>query len=106
MSLKFNINKIHGDLLNNFENVEVNEKSSLELGEYIEFKALNEGKELIMLVQKRQVELDSFAWGYYSNPKSKEFLVERNSTLDGLIDDVKDIFEKNRFDEEYIKEIN
>lgn len=106
MSLKFNINKIHGDLLNNFDNVEVNEKSSLELGEYIELKANNEGKEFIMLVEKRQIQFDSFVWGYYPNPKSKEFLVERSSTIDGLIDDVKDIFEKNRFDEDYIKEIN
>ena len=106
MSLKSNINKIHSDLQNSYETVEILEKSSLELGEYIEIKATNEGKELIIVAQKRQLELDKFSWSYYSNPKTKGFLVERTSTVTGLIEDVSDIFEKNRFDGDYLKEIN
>lgn len=106
MSLKVNINKIHSDLLQNFEQVEISEKASLRFGEYVEIKALNENKELIIIVEKRQLESDKFTWSYYSNPKSLDFLVERVSTVSDLINDVKDIFEKNRFDEEYLKEIN
>lgn len=106
MSLKVNINKIHSDLLQNFEQVEISEKASLKFGEYVEIKAVNENKQLIIIVEKRQLESDKFAWSYYSNPKSLDFLVERVSTVSDLINDVKDIFEKNRFDEEYLKEIN
>lgn len=106
MSLKVNTNKIHADLLQNFNEVTISEKASLKLGEYIELKATNDNKDLIIVVEKRQLELGKFIWGYYSNPISQEFLVERVSTVDSLIDDVKDIFEKNRFDEEYLNEIN
>lgn len=106
MSLKVNINKIHSDLLNKFEVVEISEKSTLEFGEYVEIKTTNEDKELVIIVQKRQLENDKFSWSYYSNPISKDFLVERTSTIDNMIDDVVDIFEKNRFDIDYINQIN
>lgn len=106
MNLKSNINRIHADLLNNFTEVEISEKSSLQLGEYVEIKSINENKELIMIVTKRQLENDNFNWSYYSNPISKDFLVERNSSVSTLIEDVKDIFSKNRFDEDYINQIN
>ena len=92
MSLKANTNKIHADLLQNFDDVEL--------------VAINENKELVIVVEKRQLEQGKFTWGYYSNPLTKEYLVERVSTVDSLIDDVKDIFNKNRFDEDYLKEIN
>ena len=42
MSLKVNINKIHSDLLQNFEEVNIVENSSLSFGEYVELKATNE----------------------------------------------------------------
>lgn len=106
MSLKTNINKIHSDLSSIFDNVEVFEKSSLEFGEYVELKAVNENKELVMIVTKRQLENDKFNWSYYSNPIKKDFLVERVSTVDGLLSDIKDIFEKNRFDSDYTQQIN
>lgn len=106
MSLKVNTNKIHADLLQNFDDVTITEKASLKFGEYIELKATNENKELTIIVEKRQLEQGRFIWGYYSNPITKEYLVERVSTVDGLLDDVKDIFNKNRFDEDYLKQIN
>ena len=106
MSLKANTNKIHADLLQNFDDVAISEKASLKLGEYVELVAINENKELVIVVEKRQLEQGKFTWGYYSNPLTKEYLVERVSTVDSLIDDVKDIFNKNRFDEDYLKEIN
>ena len=63
MNLKYNINKIHGDLLSQFLNAEIKieEKSNLKFGNYIEVSIINEGK---------------------------------------------DIFEKNRFSEEYLNELN
>ncbi len=103
MNLKTNVNKIHSDLINNFETVEINEKSSIELQEYVEFKATNEGKELIMVVSKRELNNNRFNWKYYSNPDKKDYLIERNSTIESIIEDVKDIFEKNRFDSDYLK---
>lgn len=106
MSLKVNTNKIHSDLLQNFQHVLIFEKSSLELGEYVEFSATNDNKNLIIIVEKRQLELGKFTWNYYANPISKESLVERVSTPTTLIEDVKDIFAKNRFDQQYLIEIN
>lgn len=106
MSLKAHTNKIHADLLQNFDDVQISEKASLKFGEYIELKATSQNKELIIIVEKRQLELDKFNWSYYSNPISQDFLVERVSTVDNLLEDVRDIFEKNRFDQEYLKQIN
>ncbi len=106
MNLKVNINRIHSDLLQNFEEVQINEKASLQFGEYVELNAKNENKEIVIIVEKRQLEMDRFVWSYYSNPSTKDFLVERVSTVDSLIEDVKDIFVKNRFDEAYLNEIN
>lgn len=105
MDLKSNINKIHVDLLNNFDDVKISEKSSLEHQEYFELSAIKEGKELIMLVSKREIEKGNFNWKYYSNPNTKDFLVERNSSVENLINDVQDIFEKNRFDSNYLENI-
>ena len=34
MELKQNINRVHGDLTNYFENVQISEKSNKELGNY------------------------------------------------------------------------
>lgn len=105
MSLKLNANKIHSDLLLKFENVTVEEKSSLKIGSYLDFNVLHEGKKLNFIVAKQNLENDKFSWSYYSNPDKKDHLVERNSTVNGIIDDITDIFEKNRFDSDYIKSI-
>ncbi len=105
MNLRVNINKIHADLLSNCEEVSIVEKSSLEIGEYVEISAIKESKELVMIISKRDLENNQFNWKYYSNPTKKDFLVERNSSVLNMINDVNDIFEKNRFDSEYIETI-
>lgn len=102
MDFKENINKIHSDLVINFTDVKVQEKSSLKDGEYVEITTLNEGKELVILIQKRELNSKTFNWKYYSNPDKRDYLVERKSELNTLIDDVKDIFNKKRFDSEYV----
>jgi hypothetical protein len=107
MSLKDNINKIHSNLLINFKEVYISEKNSLEWGNYFEIK-INESNKLVKaLISKRDVEKKSFKWKYYSNPNDdKSYLVERDSTVDNFSLIIKDIFEKDRFDSDYLKSLN
>jgi hypothetical protein len=107
MNLRDNINKIHADLLNTFEEVSIYEKSSLELGNYFELIINESDKTVKALISKKDVENKSFNWKYYSNPNnSSSYLVERDSTVDNFSLIVKEIFEKNRFDSDYLKSLN
>ena len=56
---------------------------------------------------KKELENYSFNWSYSENPlnESADF-VDRFSSIDDLTSDVKEIFEKNRFSEEYLNELN
>lgn len=104
--LRYNINKIHIDLLLEYGEVKLEEKSNLEFGNYFEI-IINEDKQLKMIVVKRDIENANFNWKYFSNPlNEKSNLVERSSNIFSLIHDVKDIFEKKRFSEEYLNELS
>lgn len=106
MSLKDNINKIHSDL-ENFEKVSIVEKSSLEYGNYIELSITESKKEVVAIIKKVDLENNTFNWLYKSDPTCNEsFLVPRTSKTSEFSSDVKDIFDKNRFDSEYIESIN
>ena len=109
MDFKYNINKIHGDLLSQFLNseIKIEEKSNLKLGNYIEVSIINEGKEVKMIVSKKELEGSSFNWAYLSNPlnESSDF-VERNSNVETIANDISEIFEKKRFDSDYLNELN
>lgn len=101
--MKYNINKLHGLLLNEFSNVKINEKTSMEFGNYFEI-SINEGKEVKMIVTKKDIENKTFDWRYFSNPLNESsFLIERKSSIENISNDIKDIFNKNRFDEDYLK---
>lgn len=107
MELKYNINKIHSDLLSNFEEVRIDEKSDKKFGNYFLISAINEGKEVKLILTKKSVESGNLNWSYYSNPlKEDSLLVERTSSIADITTDVKDVITKNRFDEEYITSIN
>ena len=107
MELKYNINKIHSDLLSNFEEVRIDEKSDKKFGNYFLISAINEGKEVKLILTKKSVETGNLNWSYYSNPlKDDSLLVERTSSISDITTDVKDVITKNRFDEEYISSIN
>ncbi len=109
MSLRYNVNKIHGDLLSQFPSAEIKieEKSNLKYGNYIQISVLNGNKEVKMIVEKTSLENYKFDWSYFENPLNENSdLVQRNSSLDDISSDVKDIFNKNRFSEDYLKEIN
>jgi len=108
MDLKYNINKIHGDLISQFHKseIKIEEKSNLKFGNYIEISVINEGKEVKMIMTKKDLENYNFNWSYFENPiDENSSLVERNSSIDDLSSDVKEIFEKNRFSEEYLNNI-
>ena len=106
MEFKSNINKIHSDLLANFGDVQIVEKSSLEFGEYFEIRVNEDSKQLLMVINKRVLESTNFNWMYYANPNEMTSPVERNSNVSDVIEDVKDIFEKNRFDSDYLQKLN
>jgi hypothetical protein len=59
-----------------------------------------------MIMTKKDLENYNFNWSYFENPiDENSSLVERNSSIDDLSSDVKEIFEKNRFSEEYLNNI-
>ena len=107
MNLKQNINRIHIELSNNFDEVNIFEKSDIKLGNYIELSILEGDKNLKLIVSKTDLEGDNFNWKYFANPLNENSdLVNRNSSISLFIEDVKDIFEKNRFNSEYINELS
>ena len=105
----YNINKIHGDLISQFygSEIKIEEKSRQDFGNYFEISIIKEGKEVNMIITKYEVEKEDFNWFYSPNPLNKSIpLVERHSNIDNLTNDIKDIFDKNRFSEDYLKELN
>ena len=101
--MKYNINKLHGLILNDFTDVKIEEKSSFEFGNYFEI-SIKEGKEVKIILTKKEIENQIFEWKYFSNPLDENsFLIERRSSIENISNDIKEIFEKKRFDEEYLK---
>lgn len=106
MSLRENVNKIHVSLSDIFESVDIFEKESLEYGNYIELSITESNKVVKAIITKRDLENSKFNWKYYANPINENSdLVDRVSSVDGFINDIKDIFEKNRFNSEYLESI-
>jgi len=106
MNLKQNINRIHIELSNSFDEVNISEKSDIKLGNYIELSILEGNKNLKVQISKTDLEGDNFNWQYFANPLNENSdLVNRNSSVTLFTEDVKDIFEKNRFNSEYIESI-
>jgi hypothetical protein len=105
MKLRENLNKIHFLLSNRFD-VALNEKSNLQSGNYIELLIKEDNKEIRASIKKVDLENNTFNWTYLSNPlDTNSTIVERLSNVDGFINDVTDIFEKNRFDSDYLEKI-
>ena len=98
MKLKENVNKVHSSLQSIFNDVKIVEKSDLKFGSYIELSITEGNVNLIAKISKSNLEFDKFNWIYLSNPTDETSLVERNSSVDTFTNDVKDIFDKNRFD--------
>lgn len=106
MDLRQNINKVHIDLTNSFSEVTISEKFN-KTQNYFEILIKEGAKELKMVLDKKQIENREFEWAYFSNPLNESSnLVQRSSSVDSIVEHIKDIFQKNRFDEEYISQIN
>jgi hypothetical protein len=53
------------------------------------------------------LENNVFDWTYSSNPLNENSEnIERTSSVNGFLNDVSDIFEKNRFSEDYLKKLS
>jgi hypothetical protein len=103
MAHKENINKVHYDLSNEFENISITENADRKFGNHVRINIEDE-LELKLIIEKVSIDNDTFRWFYLSDPRNEETLVERKSTVETFTTDVKEIFEKSRFDLEYIKE--
>lgn len=104
--MKYNINKVHSSLICSFGEVKIKENSNKEFGNYFEISAIDERKEVRMIVSKRDIESEVFVWRYYSNPLNEaSSLIERKSGIDSIVGDIRDIISKNRFDEDYLSQI-
>lgn len=101
MNLKNNINKIHGDFQNNFQNVKIEERTS-KSGNYFEIVV----ESVKMIIYKKDITNESFNWSYYANPNNESSLVERHSDIYNICNHVKDIIDNSRFNQEYIDELN
>ena len=106
MSLKTNANKIHSDLTSLYEGVKIEENSNRELGNFVEFRVVENNKELVLSIRKYELEKDIFNWSYLSNPEDVNSVVERVSNINNFLSDIKDIFEKNRFDQDYLQKLD
>lgn len=106
MDIKYNINKIHGDLIVRFDNVKIEEKSNHKLGNYFELTASKNNTDVRMVIGKKDIENDNFKWSYYANPLNENSdLVDRFSSVNDLYEHVDDIINNNRFNKEYIETI-
>ena len=105
MEFKSNFNKLHYLLTENFENVEVKEQSNKKLGNYIQI-SVKENLECDIIITKKDLETTHINWKYNSNPLNEtSYWVERECELNDFPRVIKDIFEKRRFDKEYLKNI-
>jgi hypothetical protein len=79
----------------------------MKFGNFISISVTNEGKTVKMIVTKRDLESYKFNWLYSVNPLNENAnMVERTSTVDTIVGDISDIFEKNRFSSEYLNHLN
>lgn len=103
MEIKKNINKIHSGLQNEFSDVSITEKSAKNFGNHFEIVVNESELKLKAIISNKNLELDTFNWSYLSNPNDEESLVERVSSVENFVKDIRDIFTKKRFDSDYIK---
>jgi len=106
MGLKENINQLHSELSQKYE-VSIEEGSNRQFGNFVKL-SINEGqKNLVAFITKSNLEMDNFNWAYKSNPINESSdLIERVSSVSNFTNHIEDIFNKNRFDSEYLKNLD
>lgn len=106
MKLKENVNKIHSELSDRYD-VVIEEGNSREIGNFIQLSIKEGAKNIIAVISKKSLESNVFDWTYKSNPlDNSSDMIERSSSVNDFVSHVKDIFEKNRFDSEYLKNLD
>lgn len=101
--IKENINKIHYEMTENFSDVQVMEKSNIKVGKYFNISATKDDKKINMIIPFIELEKSKFNWSYSENPLNENSdFIERTSSIDTITNDIKDIFEKKRFSEDYL----
>ena len=107
MEIKKNINKLHSDLLVKFKDVAILEKSDKKYGNYFEISINENNKNLKVIIPIKNIESIDFNWKYFANPLNESStLVDRHSNVNHFIFDIVDIFEKNRFDSDYLEKLS
>lgn len=105
MNLKSNINKLHYLMSERFSDVSIKEESSKDLGNYIRI-SINESMLCDIIINKKELEKTNINWKYDSNPLDENSTwVERSCEIDTFVDVVEEIFNKKRFDKDYLKKI-
>lgn len=105
MGFRENINKIHFDLTSKYE-VSVVESQNTK-GHFVKIIVKENNKQLVVNIDKTSLENNLFDWTYSSDPlNEKSDNIERTSTVEGFLSNVSDIFEKNRFSEDYLKKLS
>jgi benzoyl-CoA reductase/2-hydroxyglutaryl-CoA dehydratase subunit BcrC/BadD/HgdB len=104
MDIRYNINRIHSLLGDKFQDVNICEKTSLKFGKYFEI-VVNESKTIKMIIPFKNIDGRSkYSFYYLSNPINEQSeLVERISDNESIVSIVEDIFNNNRFSEDYLK---
>jgi hypothetical protein len=106
MKLKENINKIHYSLVENFTDTQISEKEDYKTGKFFEISTHKDEKQLKMRIKFTELDNSIFNWSYSENPMNESSdWIERSSTSDNFTTHIYDIFEKNRFSQEYINQI-
>lgn len=104
-NLKKNINHLHFLLTENFTRVDLKESSDKSLGNYFLITVM-ENYTCKIVIKKENMESQDINWSYYSNPNDiNSTLVERESLIENLTLDIRDIFDKKRFDSDYLSSI-
>lgn len=106
MDIKFNINKIHGDLLSLYSEVIIKESANDKWGQFFDLEIKKDNKTCRCILTKDSLNLPKFNWSYFENPLNESSdLVDRQSDIYSFINHIEDIFEKNRFSSEYLQQI-
>jgi hypothetical protein len=104
-NLKKNVNHLHFLLTQDFSDLEIKESSNKSLGNYL-LITIKENYTCKIVIKKEDLEKTSLNWSYYSDPTNENStLVERVSNIESIPNDIKDIFEKKRFDSDYLSSI-
>lgn len=104
MDIRYNINRIHSLLNDKFTDVKICEKESLKFGKFFEI-VVNESRTIKMIIPFKNIDGKSkYSFYYFSDPTNENSeLVERNSDNESVVSIVEDIFNNNRFSENYLK---